>query len=65
MPELPVGIKPRLIWLEERRDMLYSTIERYRQAKCNVVPEWLDELSGLEREIQNSNPIRPKTITKT
>jgi hypothetical protein len=47
----PIGIKPRVIWLEERRDALYETIERYRSAQISPAIEWLEELLSLEKQL--------------
>lgn len=48
----PTGVQPRFLWLEERRDAIYRAIERFRKANYVVPVDWLEELIGLEREIQ-------------
>ena len=54
--QTPIGIEPRFIWLETRRDNLYSAVYRYRVALIAPPLEWLEELVDLEREIQHSQP---------
>jgi hypothetical protein len=48
----PLGIQPRHLWIESRRDELYSAINRYREHMKHVPTGWLSELLELEREIQ-------------
>lgn len=47
----PLGVMPRYLWLESRRDDLYAAIFRYREAMLQVSTEWLFELAHLEREL--------------
>jgi hypothetical protein len=43
----PLGIMPRKIHQEIRRNDLIAAIERYRQVGKNIPPEWYDELSDI------------------
>lgn len=49
---MPVGIIPRRIWLESRRDDIYEAIKRRRDSRLAPPLEWIEELLNLEREIQ-------------
>lgn len=49
---VPVGIIPRHIWLESRRDDIYEAIKRRRDSQLAPPLEWIEELLNLEREIQ-------------
>lgn len=48
----PMGIEPRFVWLEKRRDALYDTINGHRKRLISPKIEWLEELVKLEKEIQ-------------
>jgi hypothetical protein len=52
----PIGIMPRRLWLEERRDALRDAITRYEA----VVGEWRIEEALIEKELQ---PAAPKRTT--
>ncbi len=54
----PIGIEPRIIWLERRRDALYETINTYRARLKAPSIVWLEELVQLEKEIQAANASR-------
>ncbi len=49
---VPIGIIPRHIWLESRRDDIYEAIKRRRDSQLAPPLEWIEELLNLEREIQ-------------
>ena len=49
----PVGIEPRFLWLERRRDNLYLAVQRYRDATLAPNIEWLEEIVSIEKEIQS------------
>ena len=49
----PIGIEPRIIWLERRRDDLYAAVARYRQAVMHPEIAWLEEIVSIEKEIQS------------
>ncbi len=42
-PEAVIGLTPRFIWLEQRRDDVYEAIARRRQAALATPLEWLEE----------------------
>lgn len=56
---LPIGITPRYLWLEQRRDDLYAAIRRYRDAFISPSVQWLEELLELERYLQSGNSTAP------
>lgn len=43
----PLGIVPRYIWEEKRRDELVKAMNRYTAAGCRVPPEWIAEYNAL------------------
>lgn len=48
----PLGITPRKIWLEQRRDGIYDAIARSRATGEDVNRDWLSELVDLEYDLQ-------------
>lgn len=48
----PLGLMPRQIWLENRRDDIYDAIARYRDAGKDVRRDWLNELLDLDNEMR-------------
>lgn len=52
-PQRPIGIEPRFIWMERRRDDLYAAVQRYRDAVMAPEIAWLEELVELEKQIQS------------
>jgi|688.fasta_scaffold380320_2 hypothetical protein len=48
----PIGIDPKIVWLEKRRDDLYEAINRYKRASLDPNIEWLEELIKLEIKIK-------------
>lgn len=51
-PKPPLGLMPRYIWLENRRDDIYDAIARYRAAGKDVSRDWLNELLDLDNEMR-------------
>ena len=47
----PLGIIPRMIWLEQRYNDLEDAIKRYIIAGRNVPTEWYKELYEIHTEI--------------
>lgn len=48
----PIGIKPELMWKEERYDQLCEAIGRYMIAGLAPLPEWIEEGQRLSKEIE-------------
>jgi hypothetical protein len=48
----PLGLMPRQMWLENRRDDIYDAIARYRAAGKDVSRDWLNELLDLDNEMR-------------
>lgn len=48
----PLGLMPRQIWLENRRDDIYDAIARYRASGKDVSRDWLNELLDLDNEMR-------------
>jgi len=48
----PLGLMPRQMWLENRRDDIYDAIARYRTAGKDVSRDWLNELLDLDNEMR-------------
>lgn len=48
----PLGLMPRQIWLENRRDDIYDAIARCRDAGKDVSRDWLNELLDLDNEMR-------------
>lgn len=48
----PLGLMPRKLWLEQRRDGIYDAIARSRAAGEDVNRDWLSELVDLEYDLQ-------------
>lgn len=44
----PVGIKPHLIWIDQRIDEIIKAMDRYREARKEIPKEWYFELAHLE-----------------
>ena len=51
-PNPPLGLMPRQIWLENRRDDIYDAIARYRAPGKGVSRDWLNELLDLDNEMR-------------
>lgn len=51
----PIGIMPSELWIEARRDELYSAVFRYREALIAVPAIWLEELAAMEQFIQSES----------
>ena len=48
----PLGLRPKNIWLLERRDEIYQAMQRYLEA-CQPIPEdWLEQLLEIEKELK-------------
>lgn len=48
----PIGIKPELMWKEERYNHLCEAIGRYMVAGFAPLPEWIEEGQRLIKEIE-------------
>lgn len=48
----PLGLMPRSVWLENRRDDIYDAIARYRAAGKDVSRDWLNELLDLDDQMR-------------
>jgi hypothetical protein len=50
----PLGIVPRKFWVENRADDIMEAMERYRRGKYIIPVEWVDELAGHLRTLDQS-----------
>lgn len=51
--KLPIGIYPKVIWIEQRCRELVAAINRYNEAGFASRPEWIEELAEHEQWLQN------------
>jgi hypothetical protein len=51
VPQPPLGIMPRRIWLEKRFQELLAVIKRYQDAGLKPETEWLEEALDLYVEL--------------
>ena len=42
----PIGIKPKFIWIEERKTALLEAMNRYIQADMKIPTEWVKEYNS-------------------
>lgn len=52
----PLGVMPRFIWLEKRRDEVAEAITRFQDegwalSNASLVSEWFDEIRWLDEQI--------------
>jgi hypothetical protein len=53
MPKAPpLGIMPRDVWLEKRREALGDATARYIDAKVDIPLSWMKEFNWLNKEIR-------------
>ena len=50
-PKPPIGLRPRKIWLIERRKEILEAIERYEEAKWLPPDKWILEHNKIVEEI--------------
>lgn len=43
----PLGLRPKYVWLQERRDEIMDAMNRYSHAGKVVPVEWIEELKAL------------------
>ena len=48
----PLGIKPRMLWLQSRRDEIYNALFRYFAVDKPIPVEWIEEILEIEKSIQ-------------
>lgn len=48
----PIGIEPKWVWQQKRRNNLAGAINRYLEAGIEVNPLWVEEYNQLEKEIE-------------
>lgn len=47
----PLGLRPRIFWLHERRDEILQAIDRYMDAGKEIPVEWVQEYNDLTKEV--------------
>lgn len=53
----PLGLRPKEVWLMQRREEIYQAIQRYFDA-CppkEIPKEWLQQLIEIEDELESLN----------
>jgi hypothetical protein len=54
----PLGLRPKWLWLEQRRAEILQAICRYKEAGHNVPKKWLKELAQHEKTISNRYKVK-------
>ena len=50
----PVGLIPKKIWVEYRRDQIFEAIERYAKVKKDIPVEWFEEYIECSQFLKNN-----------
>lgn len=55
MNKPPIGIKPRFVWLDDRKIEIKEAIRRYLNTDLKIPLEWVKEYNQIIKEIGEEN----------